>query len=157
MQKFDEYKFFIDDTARLSERRQTVTNTYITVNGAIIGLITFFAKDAGLVHWSVVIAILPLIAAGGIVCYFWYRLLFSYRRLIGFRFIILQQMEEELPESSKMYTRESEKFYEKAPKQQQISISRIEMLLPRLFGIVYIGLLLLDLLLVIALAFRVVS
>jgi hypothetical protein len=35
--KFEEYKLFIEDTARFSERRQTVTKTYITVNSAILG------------------------------------------------------------------------------------------------------------------------
>ncbi len=140
---FEEYKFFVDDTARLSERRQTVTNTYITVNGAIIGLITFLVKDAGIARLSIaLITTLPLFAAGAIVCFFWYRLLMSYKRLIGFRFEQLQLIEQTLRGCHQMFTLESKHLYSKAPKKEQIEISRIERQLPLLFGLVYATLLL---------------
>lgn len=105
--KFDEYRLFIEDTARLSDRRQTVTNAYITVNGAIVALITFVFRDAGVKDWRAVVALLPLILAGLIVCYFWHALLYSYKELLRFRFKQLEKMEEELPGSHKMYTLES--------------------------------------------------
>ena len=43
---FEEYKLFVDDTARLSDRRQTVTNTYIAVNSLLLGAISFLIRDA---------------------------------------------------------------------------------------------------------------
>jgi hypothetical protein len=38
MDKFDEYKFFGERTQLLSERRQTATPTYLTVNMAIFAV-----------------------------------------------------------------------------------------------------------------------
>ncbi len=138
--KFEEYKLFIDDTARFSERRQTVTNAYITVNGAIVGLITFLVKDAGLTNWWLVVAMLPLIVAGVAVCYFWHRLLATYRTLLDFRFEQLEGMErgEALQGCHGMYNLEAERFYRKAPPEQQIGFSRIEMRLPLLFVALYV-------------------
>lgn len=138
--KFEEYKLFIEDTARLSERRQTVTNTYITVNGAIMGLITFFVKDARLTNWWLVIAMLPLIMAGVAVCYFWHRLLATYRTLLDFRFEQLEDMErsEALRGCHGIYNLEAERFYRKAPPERQIGFSHIEMRLPLLFIALYL-------------------
>src|SRR5438105_473828 len=76
--KFEEYKLFIEDTARFSERRQLVTNIYIAVNGAIATLATFILKDT-VQDWKVLVAILPLLIVGGVVCWLWYRLLLSYK------------------------------------------------------------------------------
>ena len=33
--KFEEYKLFVEDTARLSDRRQTISNIYVTVNSIL--------------------------------------------------------------------------------------------------------------------------
>lgn len=138
--KFDEYKLFIDDTARLSERRQGVTNTCITVNGAIVGLITFLIKDAGLTNWWLVVTMLPLIVAGIAVCYFWRRLLATYKTLIDFRFEQLEKMErgESLQGCHRMYNLEAQRFYGEAPPEQKIGFSRIEMRLPLLFIALYV-------------------
>lgn len=46
--KFEEYKFFIDDTARFSERRQKVGSTYVAVNSIILSAIAFLVKDSEL-------------------------------------------------------------------------------------------------------------
>lgn len=138
--KFEEYKLFVEDTARLSERRQRVTNIYIMVNGAILGLLTFLVKDAPLTKWWLVIAILPLVVAGIAVCWFWYRLLRTYKTLIDFRFEQLEVMERSgaLPGSHSMYNLEAKRFFREAPRKQQIGFSRIEMCLPVLFMVLYV-------------------
>jgi hypothetical protein len=117
--RFEEYKLFIEDTARLSERRQTVTTAYITVNGAIVALITFVFKDAAIKDWHAVVALLPLILAGLIVCYFWHALLLSYKELLGFRFKQLEEMENELPHLYGMYRREAETLYNRKKEAQE--------------------------------------
>ena len=45
--KFDEYKLFVESMDRFSNRRQQISNTYLTVNSIIIGAIAFLVKDAG--------------------------------------------------------------------------------------------------------------
>jgi len=37
MDKFEEYKLFVEDTARFTDRRQTVNNIYVAVNSIILG------------------------------------------------------------------------------------------------------------------------
>lgn len=137
--KFQEYKLFIEDTARFSERRQTVTNTYISVNSALIGLIIFLVKDAGLTDWWLVAAMMPLIIAGIVICSFWYRLLESYKKLLDFRFKQLEAMEKApaMKGCHQMYVKEAGRFYRNAPPKQRLGFSRIEMRLPLLFIALY--------------------
>lgn len=45
MNKFDEYKFFAENTHHLSERRQATTQSYLTVNTAIFAVLVFLVKD----------------------------------------------------------------------------------------------------------------
>jgi hypothetical protein len=63
-EKFEEYKLFVDDTARFTGRRQTVSNLYITVNSLLIAAIGLLIKDLGArCLWTLVLP-LPLITAG---------------------------------------------------------------------------------------------
>ena len=39
MDKFEEYKLFVEDTARFTDRRQTVSNIYVAVNSIILSAI----------------------------------------------------------------------------------------------------------------------
>ncbi len=110
MSDFEEYQLFVNDTARLSDRRQTVTNTYITVNGAIITLMAFLVKDSRPISWWPVLALLPLVSFGAVVCFHWWYLLKNYRRLVGLRLKVLREMESKLTNSIQMYHREDELY-----------------------------------------------
>jgi hypothetical protein len=146
--KFEEYKLFVEDTARFSDRRQTVTYIYATINGAIVGLATFLFQAAGFSSWRIVIILLPLILAGGFICYAWYRLLSSYKKLLRFRFKQLEQMEDALPGCHRMYNLEADYLYSNAPKREKIEQTRIEMWLPWLFIVIYMAIPLLAIILV---------
>lgn len=140
--QFEEYSLFVEDTARFSERRQTVTNIYITVNGAIAGLITFLIKDSGLTNWWLVIAIWPLILFGIVVCNYWQQLIRKYKKLVGLRLKVLREMEVKLPSSVQMYHREDE-LYPRGPLDNAIpdsglNFSDLEYRLPQLFIGLYI-------------------
>lgn len=148
--KFEEYKLFVEDTARFSDRRQTVTYIYATINGAIVGLATILFQAAGFTSWRIVFIVLPLVLAGMFICYAWYRLLSSYKKLLSFRFQHLEQIENELPGCHRMYNLESAALYSNAPKHQKISQTRIEMWLPWLFIVIYVAIPLLAIILVAA-------
>jgi hypothetical protein len=142
MRDFEEYKLFVEDTGRFSERRQTVTNIYITINGAIAGLITFLVKDSGLSNWWLTIAILPLIGFGVIVCYYWRQLIDKYKVLVGFRLKLLREMETQIPTSIQMYHREDQ-IYPRAGQGDLatgagLNFSDREVLLPNLFIFLYV-------------------
>ena len=140
--QFEEYSLFVEDTARFSERRQTVTNIYITVNGAIAGFITFLVKDSGLTNWWLVVAIWPLIIFGIMVCNYWQQLIDRYKKLVRLRLKVLREMEPKLPGSVQMYHREDE-LYPRDPQDNIIqglglNFSDWESQLPRLFIVIYV-------------------
>jgi hypothetical protein len=140
--QFEEYSLFVEDTARFSERRQTVTNTYITVNGVIAGFITFLVKDSGLTNWWLVVAIWPLILFGILVCYYWQQLIDKYKKLVHLRLEVLRKMEAKLPNSVRMYHRE-DGLYPRDPRGNVIqglglNFSDLESQLPRLFVVIYV-------------------
>lgn len=142
MTNFEEYKLFVEDTARFSERRQTVTNIYITINGAIASLMAFLIGESGLIDWWLVVAILPLIGFGILVCSYWRQLIMKYKKLVGLRLDVLREMEMKLPGSVHMYHREDE-LYPRDSQNKPISgvalnFSDLEIRLPWLFIAVYI-------------------
>ncbi len=134
--KFDEYRLFVEDTARLTDRRQQVTNMYIAVHSALLGLLTFLMQQARGAPWAL-LATLPLVAAGLAASWFWLRLLHTYRVLLDFRFQQLEAMEQEMEGLHGVYTREARRFYREAPPEQRIGFTRLEMGLPRLFLVLY--------------------
>jgi hypothetical protein len=141
---FEEYKLFVEDAARFSERRQTITNIYITINGAIASLITFLVRDSGFVNWWLVVAILPLIGFGIVICSYWWQLIIKYKSLVGLRLNVLREMEMKLPGSVQMYHREDE-LYPRDPQNQNqpipgrgLNFSDLEKRLPFLFIVLYV-------------------
>ncbi len=102
---FEEYKLFVEDTARLSDRRQTVTNIYIAVNSLLLGAISFLIRDAAGGRWWGLCLALPLLVGGIIVCCFWRQFLIKHKTLIGLRIDTLREMEERpgMEESIRMY------------------------------------------------------
>jgi hypothetical protein len=136
--KFDEYKFFVEDTNRLSDRRQTVTNTYISINSAIIGLITFLVAQGNLAGIKLGLISFPIIVAGIVVCYFWEKLLLSYRQLLNFRFEKLKEMEGEMDGCHKLYQQETERFFGPGEKSNKLEFTKVELRLPIAFIALYV-------------------
>jgi hypothetical protein len=103
--KFEEYRLFVDDTARFSERRQTVSNIYVAVNSLLLAAIGILIKDLGARSpWTLLLPI-PLIAAGILICLWWRQLIFKYKRLVGLRIDTLREMENGpgMESAAKMY------------------------------------------------------
>ena len=62
--KFDEYKMFIEDTARFTERRQNTSNLYVSINSLLLTAVVFVVKDLGANTVSRLLLLLPVITAG---------------------------------------------------------------------------------------------
>ncbi|MCP4366804.1 MAG: hypothetical protein GY797_01630, partial [Deltaproteobacteria bacterium] len=45
MDKFDEYKLFVEDTGRFIANRQGVNNIYVAVNSIVLSASAFMVKD----------------------------------------------------------------------------------------------------------------
>jgi hypothetical protein len=139
--KFEEYKLFVDDTARLSDRRQTVSNIYVAVNSLLLAAIGLLIKELGATGpWTLLLP-LPLITAGIAISLWWYRLIRKYKELVGLRIDSLRDMEDKMPDSVKMYHAE-DKLYPRAEDDKMISgkglnFSDLEARLPMLFVVLY--------------------
>ena len=143
MDKFEEYKLFVEDSARFTERRQAISNTYVTVNSLLLAAIGLLIKElGGRGIWTLLLP-LPLVVAGVAVSLWWRQLIHKYKALVGLRIEALREMEE-LPEmagSVKMYHVE-DKLYPRDAEGKMIpgeglNISDLEVRLPWLFLVLY--------------------
>lgn len=141
--KFEEYKLFVDDTARFSERRQKVGSTYIAVNSVILSAIALLIRDSGLTGRWQILALAPLLVAGFAICLSWRQLVLNYKALVNLRITKLRAMEEldELKDSSKMYHAEDELYPRDERGQVKpragLNFSDLEQWLPWVFLVLY--------------------
>ena len=142
--KFDEYKLFVEDTARFSERRQRVSSTYLAVNSIVLSAVALLVKDVELpTRWQA-LAVVPLLVAGIFVALQWRQLVLNYKKLVGFRVRQLKAMEESegMAGSFRMYHAE-ETLY---PRDEQdplhsrkgLNFSDLERWLPWVFVALYV-------------------
>ncbi len=136
MDKFDELKFLHERTEKLSERRQTTTQTYLTINTAIFGALAFLIKDSGLKSWTLLWANIPLFGVGILVCAIWLRILQKLDSIIGWNYEQLRAIEKAIPESHQLINKEWLQFFSER-NGRHFSFSDLESQLPRLLILLY--------------------
>ncbi len=136
--KFDEYKFFAESTQHLSERRQAATGTYLTVNTAIFAILGFLVKDVGVEGSYILLACIPLFVVGCVACLTWLTIISQYKKLIGWRYDQLMDMEKNMPETHQMYLKEWESYFKPKNGKETFGFSIKEVVLPKLFMVLYI-------------------
>jgi hypothetical protein len=144
LDRFKEYELFSKRTQRLSERRQVASQHYVAINTVIFGVLAFLVKDAGFRGWGLIVVSLPLFIVGGLTCLIWYRIITQFREIIGWHYQQLREMEQSLPESKQIYSKEWEHFFKPQPGRGSFGFSRLEVWLPRfflgLYGVYVVGL-----------------
>jgi hypothetical protein len=158
--KFEEYKMFIDDTARFTERRQNASNLYVTVHTLLLAAIVFAVKDSQADQIWMLILPMPVVIAGIFVSRWWGQIILKYKELVGLRIKVLREMEEsdELSGLVGMYHREDD-LYPRNPdgtmkEGEGLNFSDLEVMLPKLFIVLYS---VLGAILAITLAFRLLK
>lgn len=139
MPLFDEYTFYVEHTQKLSERRQTATQTFLTINTAIFTILAFLFKDIGIQTGQLLLISLPLLAAGILVCWLWRLILNQYKDLIGWRYEQLRAMEQQLHDSYRILTKEWDEYYKPRENKPGVSFSDLEQWLPVIFGTLYVA------------------
>lgn len=133
--KFEEYKLLVEDTAHFSDRRQTVTIIYVTVNSILLGGIGLLLRDVtrnGDMAGKLAL-IIPLLAIGIAACSIWLWLIRRYKVVIGDRIDILKDMESApgMQGCQEIYHKLN-RMYAEGP-----SFAGIEAILPILFIVIY--------------------
>lgn len=130
---FEQYKLYVESIEKTSDRRQQANNYFLTINTALISLIglSFEVKIFEGVNW-----IKALLAFVGIViCVIFWFLIRSYRQLNTGKFKVIHEIEKHLPLA--LYKYEWEILGEGEDKSKYYPFSYIELLIPWIFGIIY--------------------
>ncbi len=143
---FEQYKLLVEDTARLSDRRQTVSNIYLSANALLASGIALLAVQSPNTELplSPLYLILLIVGGGIIFCREWWLLIQTYSELVKLRIDLLKELEgrDEFDTLIKIYHREDELYDPKIRQEQKrkplFGFSRIERRLPILFSGLYV-------------------
>lgn len=90
----EQYKIYTEMTDRISARRQSANNFFLSINTALLAFLGIvqhqnkgFSKP-----WILVVCV-----AGMLLCYSWYRLIRSYKDINNAKFNIIHKIEVRLP------------------------------------------------------------
>lgn len=134
---FEQYKLIVEDSARLSDRRQTINNLYLSANSLLLGGVAVLVQLSQLKNPLEILLIVLIAVAGSALCLDWRRVVPQYKRLLDLRFSILREMEESatFPAPQKVYVTESAKLYNQ--KGLFANFSDVESNIPVVFLVIY--------------------
>ena len=133
-----EYELFLNHVYKLSERRQTVTTVYLSVNAALTSAIAFLFKDGRLDGSIPEMSALALLFSGIVACSLWRILITHYGKLIGWWYEQLRVLENSLQNSNRLITKEFHELYLIKQGKGPIGITRYETSLTWLFTVIYV-------------------
>jgi hypothetical protein len=131
---FDQYKLYVESTEKISDRRQNANNFFLTINTVLISVfgLSFQIKVLEDLGWlKILLAIL-----GITICVIFWFLLRAYKQLNTAKFKVIHEIEEGLPLS--LYDYEWEVLGEGKDKKIYYPFSHIELLIPWVFGLIYL-------------------
>jgi hypothetical protein len=89
----EQYKMYHESAEKISSKRQTANSFFVTINTAIIALVSYLhlgSSTSNNYYWIVALA-------GVAITYMWYRLIRSYRDLNSAKFKVIHEIEKKLP------------------------------------------------------------
>lgn len=129
---FEQYKLFVSTALEISERREKSNVFFITTNTALITVITFFFSDMkDFILWAVIISL-----AGIILCYYWRKLINSYKQLNSGKFKVIHEIEQQLP--LKLFDYEWVILGEGKDEKLYKPLTHVERIVPVVFGVIYL-------------------
>lgn len=133
-----DYELFLGQVNNLNTRRQMVTTTYLSVNAALTGAMAFLFKDGQLSGFVPLISVLTLLFSGIVACSLWRRLIAQHSALLNWWYTQLRLLEQDMPESRKLITKEHQELYQKGKeKKNVVGLTRYEAQLTWLFTLIY--------------------
>ena len=129
----EQYKLYIEMADKVSERRQSANNYFLTVNSLLVslfGVISGFGIDIEQNIWWYFIPF-----AGLLVSITWVTLIRSYRQLNSGKFKVIHKLESQLPAA--LYCTEW-KILEEGRGKQYLPFTHVEQFVPLIFALLYI-------------------
>lgn len=131
---FEQYKLYLEGIEKISDRRILANNIFLTVNTLLVSILTLsFQIDS--LSKIFELKLLTFSIGIGFSIIFWV-LINSYKQLNTAKFNVLHKVEEHLPLA--LYKYEWEILEKGKNKKVYYPFSHIEILIPCVFGIIYI-------------------
>lgn len=132
----EQYKVYVEMADRISIRRDIANSFFLTLNGLVL------AASASIIEkgisfkeeWMLVVPLLVFWAG----CYFWWRLVASYRQLNAAKFRIVGEFESRLPASPYGCAEWKHLLAEGKDKKKYWPLTHIEQWIPAVFALVYL-------------------
>ena len=131
---FEQYKLYIQSAEKISDRRQNANNYFITINTALISFLGLSFQIKLLENLGWIKSLLAIL--GIIICIIFWFLLRSYRQLNSGKFKVIHEIEKNLPLA--LYDYEWKILGEGKNKKLYYPFSHIELLIPWVFGFIYL-------------------
>lgn len=131
---FSQYRLYVESVEKISDRRQNANNYFITINTVLISFlgILFQAKLLESIPW-----VKSLVSVVGIIiCGIFWFLLRSYKQLNTGKFKVIHEIEQKLPLG--LFDYEWEVLKKGKNSKVYFPFSHIEMVIPWVFGAVYV-------------------
>jgi len=124
------YKTYLEMTDRISSRRQSANSFFLTINTALVGLVSYIQIGRNDSSWYWLIAI-----AGIFICFTWYRLIRSYKDMNTGRFKVIHEIEKILPLA--VYDSEWEALGRGKNPKIYLQFTKIELRVPLIFAMIH--------------------
>jgi len=136
------YQDYVASAERISDRRQLANTFFVTINTTLLGLHGIAGDLLG-----TEVARLPAILSalsGLLMCLAWINLIGSYKRLNTAKFAVILEMEKQLP--SAPFTEEWAQLQRAEQGRRHLPLSDAERWVPRVFILVYLVVLIINVL-----------
>jgi len=118
------YKLYVEKADAISTRRQSANSFFLTINTAILGVTGYIGTSGNSIK-------LALGLAGILLCFFWYKLILSYKQLNSGKFKVIHEIEKKLPLAP--YDAEWEAVGRGKKPELYKPFTLVEMAVPRIF------------------------
>lgn len=133
-----QYRIYLEHLDKIADRRQSSNSFFLTINSGLCAILAFLGSKDATDDIRSLLVVIPF--AGIVLSCFWYRLVASYRQLSTGKFDIVHRMEKHLPMAP--YRAEWEVLGQGKDSSKYMPLTHIEVWVPRLFVVMYVGLLL---------------
>lgn len=126
----EQYKLYVETAERVSDRRQSANNFYLSLNSAISvlsGYLSATIKD----FWIILVAF-----TGILISLAWIQNINSYKQLNSAKFKVIHEMEKYLPAS--LFKTEWIDYLEEGKGEKYKKLTTVEKNVPKIFIILYV-------------------
>ena len=129
----EQYKLYVESANKISDRRQKNNDFFFTINTFLLAIFGFISRQ---VENKPTFMIALVSIAGILVCYFWYRIIRSYKDINTGKFKVIHLIESKLPlalfdaEWNVLGKGQNQKLY--------LPFTHIEMKIPWVFIVFYL-------------------